>query len=397
MVVAALAKDPQEWRPLAKIYRQVADAIPMHLAMRRAATLERQNRQRRGDDTEVKSTDLDILKAQWLMFTSFVRPLVERQGGKGQHVQRTELVRLKPVDKPCAACGGPVYLTAYNGKRKHGYSCPRCAHLTLVKPVKPPQPVVTTMTKPPVLTLVEPPGPDIIEWVELPPLPAVDPRVIDLVNGWRQYAVTRVTAQVKPLPPPSAPKLRMILPTQATTPVKPKPQPQPAAVKKPTNRPPTLGQHPIEEAWLFVLVNLENNQRNNTKLHRSLRLAFDLGMVNEYAQIIKWGNAELALLGPTEEQAISVVKHRAVKWVNLELGYGNNKLLPPDLKRRRQWLPRIVNAYSIASLCVADLAVKGRLPEIDDTYHKLCKKRGVKPEEPKSETMIQRFIKRLWR
>ena len=131
LAMAQLAARPLQWRPLGKVYRSVADTIPMHLALRKAATKEQVDRRRHGHDgvdDDIKSSDLDLLQAQWQLFTAFVLPLVKRQSAK--KVDAQQAVQLKPSDATCAACGGLTYLSAWGGRQtRHSYVCPHCAAL----------------------------------------------------------------------------------------------------------------------------------------------------------------------------------------------------------------------------------------------------------------------------
>src|SRR5262249_52469525 len=133
---------------------------------------------------------------------------------------------------------------------------------------------------------------------------------------------------------------------------------------------------PLEEVWAFVLTQLENNERDNQKLRRAMRFAFEMGVINECQQITDHMDIEFHRLGwPDQELTTTVLNERAMRWMNLELGMNNKNLLPPpDTKRRRRWVPRVQLAFVSASLAVAQMVAAGRSAELVDTYKELYEK-----------------------
>lgn len=124
--IATLAASPQEWHRLSELFAAVETEIPIHIAMRFAA--------RNG------GRDIGLNTARWRLFLGHVGSMTERKATDGEarlyRAQRTDLVRLRPHEIPCAACGGPCYLVAWPDRGKpRRYACLKCQPATL--PTKP--------------------------------------------------------------------------------------------------------------------------------------------------------------------------------------------------------------------------------------------------------------------
>lgn len=146
--VAMLAAQPTEWLRLAEVFATVEPAIPAHLAMRCGL--------RTGHND-----DIGLNTARWRLFLHHIKPLVERSTDNGAltyRTLRTDLVRLRPDEKPCATCGKPRYLAAWpdHGMPRH-YNCLNCQNPKPVV-VEEPAPQPAPLPKPR-LVIVPPPPP----------------------------------------------------------------------------------------------------------------------------------------------------------------------------------------------------------------------------------------------
>jgi hypothetical protein len=199
-----------------------------------------------------------------------------------------------------------------------------------------------------------------------------------------------VVVQPKPLPVTPKPVVVQPKPLPVT--------PKPVVVQPKTPSIVIKREPPLDEVWTFVLTQLENNERDNMKLRRAMRLAFDMGVINECNQITDNGGAEFRRLGwPDSDVMQSILNDRAIRWINLEILTKNKDVLPPDVKRRRRWVPRVQLAFVAAATAVVQLVAGGRANELADVYKELHEKRiKVKPPTPPPpkprQPMIRRFL-----
>ena len=175
------------------------------------------------------------------MFTAFALPLVERQSAKKKST-RSELVRLKPSDAHCAACGGLTYLSAWGGRRtRHSYVCRHCAalpKLTVVADLE--------IGEPKPLPLPQaPPRPQ--------PLPATAPplRLVPALTVSAIPPIAPIAPIAPPIAPKPAPKLWLIKPTQAVSKTKLVKSPAPAMPKPSPTPPPTRVLGPFNQMSLL--------------------------------------------------------------------------------------------------------------------------------------------------
>lgn len=316
-VVTALAKAPQEWRPLGELFRPVADHLPMHLVLRRAACHERVRRQRLGDDTPVEATDIDLIKAQWHFFTAFVLPLVERQSAK-KRAHRSDLVRLKAHD-PCGKCGGPTYLASWGtrGARARNYACPRCVARPLVV-------------------------------IENPTPPAPQP---------------------KPKAPPQ--KLRLV-PVPKLTPAPPPPPAPPQRVERTFRDLAALSS--LKEIWdefafhataiKLPFPRFEDNRKLRWTLHRAL----EAGAAYEFQQMVFRQATEFQMLKfPSLAAMNDVIYSRAEQWLNTKTPSLGNK-------ERDEWAILVGEAYRIGAIAIVSMTLGERLGVINDEMDLLIAK-----------------------
>lgn len=298
--IVSLANDPQKWRPLGEVFIAAVDAMPMHMVLRSAATVQRRANKYNGITETIQSTDLDIHKAQWSYFTAFVLPLVERPV-KNKHSTRDELVRLKPSD-PCKDCGGPTYLASWGGKSKHTYTCPAC----VAKAAKPKLTIVPATPAP-------------------APIPAA--KVSNLVKQ---------------------PTLRLITPTKAKT-VRPAPPPP----QEPYKVRPLSEMNSLKEVWEeFRRGSAMPQFQQNPKLYRAIYRAFESGTLDEYKRMTMFRQSELALLQyPNGFIMSSIWSQRGTQWVD-------TTLIP---HRRRRWGSILVEAYGFGALAILSLAISNKL------------------------------------
>ena len=380
-VVANLAECPEDWVILGALFAGVEESIPPHLALRRVYASN-------GEDTEI-----GLHTARWRMFLAHVRPIVERCADGGRlmpRFQRADLVRLKPDGSPCDKCGGARYICFWPGpNQKPRYTCPACAAVeakvrVLVDGWREVEARAAASVVPP---------PEVIP----PPLPPPAPRA----GAAKRKRPRRVYSAAAPRPPSPAPR-------------SPSPAPLPPAQTKVTARAgttnrvtnsarkngsakPVREEDPLEHAWLHLLTHLENNERDNLKLRRAMRLAFDMGVINEYQQVVQFGAAEFLRVG-WPEVSTAVIHERAMRWLNLELGRGNRLILPPDMKRRRRYTPRMLASYVAASIAVIQVGSAGQLCQIADFYTAAYEKRvesnnASPPPPPKPKpSMVRRFL-----
>lgn len=311
-VVEALATAPQEWRSLGSLFRPVADQLPMHVALRRAATYERSQRQRRGDDTPVEATDLDLIKAQWNLFTSFVLPMVERQSAK-KRAQRDDLVRLK-AEGPCRNCGGPTYLASWSprGARSRNLACPRCSAAQLV--------VIDNPTPPP--------------------------------------------PQTKPRPT----KLRLV-PVPKLTPAPPAPPPPPKRVKRTFPELALLSS--LKEIWDEFVFHAKASAmpfprfEDNRKLTWTLHRALEAGAAQEFKQMTLFRASEFQTLKYPSLAALDLIVYsRAAQWLE-------TKTPALTIKQRDEWGLLLAEAFRGGAITIISMTLAGRLGVINDEMQQL--------------------------
>jgi hypothetical protein len=373
--VANLAANPESWVRLGGLFAGVEESIPPHLALRRSSRING-----RGDSP----IDVGLHTARWRLFISYVRPLIERQDDQGKNsrgniprLQRSDFIRLKPDTTACVDCGNKRYLSHWpSSNQKPAYTCPTCNN-------------EVSVTNP------QSNG----NGVNLD-------KVAALINGCREAEAATYAAQVPPIPPEiiQAPPEKSTLPRAGaarrkrapkvypeappkllTPPVLPPPAPLPKVKEVVEVTPSSITKYrrprlkpsrdPFEDAWFHILTHLEHGQRGNQKLHRAMRYTFEMGLINEYKQMF-WNKIhEIKILGYPNDALLTMetLKIRAINWVNLENNVGK-KILPMDLKRRTQWVPRLLEAYSIASLAVLEVGFDGKLGDITAVIEELHKR-----------------------
>jgi hypothetical protein len=349
-VITSLAIKPEEWRPLGKVFIEVADAIPMHSALRRLASSHRIKAKRDNRDTDIEATDLDLNKAQWLYFNAFVLPLVERKNST-PHAKHSDLVRLKP-DKPCEDCGGPTYLKGWGERRgeRRQYFCPTC---TLPKPRPKPKPV-----QQPLLTVVQQP-----EQVSKPValLPAPLP---------------------KPAPPPQ-PKLRLI-------PIV-RPQPQPKLVKTPPPPPPKPLEdcRSLDEIYKQFLLAADKvkiiipSYNSYPKLHKLLHRALEAGALDEYKRLTLWRQSELVAISHPFLGSMNIVwKKRADDWMVTGTGV--------TAQYRKKWRRILQEAYAFGCLGITCIIMANHTGNICEQMDIMVSRSEPLPKPKK--TIKQRWV-----
>jgi hypothetical protein len=342
IVVAALAKEPQEWRPLGQVFSAVADAIPMHSALRRAATMERLYRRRTGNDTEVRADDLDLGRAQWQLFSQFVLPLVERKTERVKS-RRDELVRLKPSPTPCQECAGPTYLVGWSGRKvARTYVCPRC----------------TAVPAPPIIVPLEPARPPLVVVPNEPAALPIEKRAI----------------------PPAPVRLVLV----------PKAPPPPREVK--TFRE-LASLSSLKEIWDEFAWTMSSGAihfprfEENRKLRWTLHRALEAGAGREYREMAYSLASELQLFkfkhpNVNLDTLTEVSCRRAMEWLEQRT---------PTLTKddRLLWATWVTQAFHFGSLVVVSITLAGRLGTIRGEMEKLL----VELEPPKRK---QRTAKLRW-
>jgi hypothetical protein len=325
-VVATLATTPEQWRPLGDVFRLVADEIPMHQALRRAASLARVHRRRIGDDTTVEADDLDLVKAQWLHFTAFVLPMVDRQFAK-KRANRQDLVRLKSHG-PCACCAGPTYQTDHPARgARPNYACPRCARAKLV---------IENAAPPPA------------------PLPTPAPR-----PTLRLIPVVRSQPAKTPPPPPPPPRVKRTFADLALF----------SSVEEIWDE---FAFHATEGKLLFP--RFDQNRKLRFMLHRAL----EAGAAQEFKRMSLFRASELRLLEfPSLKSMDAVIYPRASDWLEHKT---------PTLTKveREAWGLVLCEAYRAGSITIVAITIGDRLAAIWDEMDALVAKLEPAPQRPRA-------------
>src|SRR5262249_34817520 len=139
-----------------------------------------------------------------------------------------------------------------------------------------------------------------------------------------------------PLPPPAPlPVNKVLIEITPPTEMEQFPPPRPKPVKE---RRETLHlKDRIEAAWLAVRAGVK--ERDNVKLTRAMRTAFELGVLTQYNELRRYGPNEFRVLVQAYPNASEVAKASescALIWANREVKQNSLKLFPPDVSRRKR-------------------------------------------------------------
>jgi hypothetical protein len=323
-VLEQLTNKPENWCSLGELFNQVADDIPMHTALRRVASNKRHDLRRKGLEDTVVSTDFDLAKAQWLLFTQFILPLVERKDNIHRATQ-IEQVRLKPHDN-CKTCGSPTYIAklSIRGARK-AYKCFNCA--------KPKLELVSTTP------------------------------VIKQPPAKRKRNTRRYTTPLR-LVPASPPAIQ-----QLPKPIRP-PKPKPETVVIPVSLHSLTSLNQVWNVYKEAIKQPLPASQSNPKLRKMLYRAMEAGAFDQYNRMLHFKTSELRLL---QVQCTQIWFSRAFVWMNQTFTTAN----------RRRWHGALAEAFGFGSVYILALTRNNLLEVIYNEMEEIRTKLEPPPKQAK--------------